>query len=52
LTLEGLADSAAARVRRSSAMYQKKKGLAKNGENLAKTYVIENKTVSLRWMSG
>jgi len=28
-------------------MYQKKKGLAMDGENLAKIYIIENKTVSL-----
>ena len=28
-------------------MYKKKKGLTINAENLAKTYIIENKMVSL-----
>jgi hypothetical protein len=28
-------------------MYQKQKGLAMDGENLAKIYIIETKTVSL-----
>jgi hypothetical protein len=32
-------------------MYQKQKGLAMDGENLAKIYIIETKSVSLSWLA-
>ena len=47
LKLKYLAYSALARVARLSTMYQKQNGLAMNGENLSKTYIIETKIVTL-----